>query len=101
MCHSPQTNSSLRPLLLAGYEDGSVTLWDVSERKVCSQITCHEEPVMGLDFDSQKAKGVSGSAGKVLAVWRLDDQQSLQVSAQAQASFILLCTNSLIGRNNI
>lgn len=96
-----QTNSSLRPLLLAGYEDGSVTLWDVSERKVCSQITCHEEPVMGLDFDSQKAKGVSGSAGKVLAVWSLDDQQSLQVSAQARASFILLCTNSLIGRNNI
>ncbi|XP_011244130.1 guanine nucleotide-binding protein subunit beta-like protein 1 isoform X2 [Mus musculus] len=74
-----QTNSSLRPLLLAGYEDGSVTLWDISERKVCSQITCHEEPVMGLDFDSQKAKGISGSAGKVLAVWSLDDQQSLQV----------------------
>lgn len=56
---------------------------------------------MGLDFDSQKAKGVSGSAGKVLAVWSLDDQQSLQVSAQAQGSFILLHTNSLIGRNNI
>ncbi|XP_049978924.1 guanine nucleotide-binding protein subunit beta-like protein 1 isoform X2 [Alexandromys fortis] len=74
-----ETNSSPRPLLLAGYEDGSVTLWDISERKVCSRIACHEEPVMGLDFDSQKAKGVSGSAGKVLAVWSLDDQQSLQV----------------------
>ncbi|XP_055466258.1 guanine nucleotide-binding protein subunit beta-like protein 1 [Psammomys obesus] len=74
-----QSNSNLRPLLLAGYEDGSVTLWDISERKVCSQIACHEEPVMGLDFDSQKAKGVSGSAGKVLAVWSLDAQQSLQV----------------------
>ncbi|XP_021500856.1 guanine nucleotide-binding protein subunit beta-like protein 1 isoform X2 [Meriones unguiculatus] len=74
-----QSNSSLRPLLLAGYEDGSVTLWDISERKVCSRIACHEEPVMGLDFDSQKAKGVSGSAGKVLAVWSLDAQQSLQV----------------------
>ncbi|XP_052014189.1 guanine nucleotide-binding protein subunit beta-like protein 1 isoform X2 [Apodemus sylvaticus] len=76
---SDESNSSLRPLLLAGYEDGSVTLWDISERKVCSQITCHEEPVMGLDFDSQKAKGVSGSAGKALAVWSLGDQQSLQV----------------------
>lgn len=74
-----QTNSSPRPLLLAGYEDGSVILWDISERKVCSRIACHEEPVMGLDFDSQKAKGVSGSAGKVLAVWSLDGQQSLQV----------------------
>nr|XP_042114975.1 guanine nucleotide-binding protein subunit beta-like protein 1 isoform X3 [Peromyscus maniculatus bairdii] len=78
-----QANSSPRPLLLAGYEDGSVTLWDISERKVCSRIACHEEPVMGLDFDSQKAKGVSGSAGKVLAVWSLDSQQSLQ--------FLFLC----------
>ncbi|EGV97591.1 Guanine nucleotide-binding protein subunit beta-like protein 1 [Cricetulus griseus] len=76
---SDETNSSPRPLLLAGYEDGSVTLWDILERKVCSRIACHEEPVMGLDFDSQKAKGVSGSAGKVLAVWSLDGQQSLQV----------------------
>ncbi|EDK97528.1 mCG126588, isoform CRA_b, partial [Mus musculus] len=42
------------PMCLGLWQDGSVTLWDISERKVCSQITCHEEPVMGLDFDSQK-----------------------------------------------
>ncbi|KAM4827501.1 guanine nucleotide-binding protein subunit beta-like protein 1 isoform 1-T5 [Thomomys bottae] len=74
-----QANGSARPLLLAGYEDGSVALWDISERKVCSQVCCHEEPVMGLDFDSQKARGVSGSAGKALAVWSLDGQPSLQM----------------------
>ncbi|KAF6081292.1 G protein subunit beta 1 like [Phyllostomus discolor] len=74
-----QADSSSRPLLLAGYEDGSVALWDVSERKVCSRIACHTEPVMGLDFDSQKARGVSGSAEKALAVWSLDEQQALQV----------------------
>ncbi|GAB1300094.1 Guanine nucleotide-binding protein subunit beta-like protein 1 [Apodemus speciosus] len=67
------------PMCLGLWQDGSVALWDIAERKVCSQITCHEEPVMGLDFDSQKAKGVSGCAGKVLAVWSLGDQQSLQV----------------------
>ncbi|KAM5310737.1 guanine nucleotide-binding protein subunit beta-like protein 1 isoform 1-T2 [Glossophaga mutica] len=74
-----QADSSSRPFLLAGYEDGSVALWDVSERKVCSHIACHTEPVMGLDFDSQKARGVSGSAEKALAVWSLDEQQALQV----------------------
>uniref|UniRef100_A0A8C4LTL3 G protein subunit beta 1 like n=2 Tax=Equus asinus TaxID=9793 RepID=A0A8C4LTL3_EQUAS len=73
-----QADSSPRPLLLAGYEDGSVALWDVSERKVCSRIACHTEPVMALDFDSQKARGVSGSAEKALAVWSLDEQQALQ-----------------------
>ncbi|XP_032731779.1 guanine nucleotide-binding protein subunit beta-like protein 1 isoform X4 [Lontra canadensis] len=74
-----QADSSPRPLLLAGYEDGSVALWDVSERKVCSRVACHTEPVMGFDFDSQKARGVSGSAEKALAVWSLDEQQALQV----------------------
>ncbi|KAB0406859.1 hypothetical protein E2I00_006182 [Balaenoptera physalus] len=76
---SLQADSSPRPLLLAGYEDGSVALWDVSSRKVCSRVACHTEPVMGLDFDSQEARGVSGSAEKTLAVWSLDEQQALQV----------------------
>nr|XP_048308248.1 guanine nucleotide-binding protein subunit beta-like protein 1 isoform X2 [Myodes glareolus] len=75
-----QTNSSPRPLLLAGYEDGSVTLWDISERKVCSRIACHEEPVMGLDFDSQKAKGVSGSAGKVCKTHELTNPGIAEVT---------------------
>ncbi|XP_044921247.1 guanine nucleotide-binding protein subunit beta-like protein 1 isoform X4 [Mustela putorius furo] len=74
-----QADSNPRPLLLAGYEDGSVALWDVSERKVCSRVACHTEPVMGFDFDSQKTRGVSGSAEKALAVWSLDEQQALQV----------------------
>ncbi|XP_007119143.1 guanine nucleotide-binding protein subunit beta-like protein 1 isoform X4 [Physeter macrocephalus] len=74
-----QADTSPRPLLLAGYEDGSVALWDVSSRKVCSRVACHTEPVMGLDFDSQEARGVSGSAEKALAVWSLDEQQALQV----------------------
>ncbi|XP_061025837.1 guanine nucleotide-binding protein subunit beta-like protein 1 [Eubalaena glacialis] len=74
-----QADSSPHPLLLAGYEDGSVALWDVSSRKVCSRVACHTEPVMGLDFDSQEARGVSGSAEKTLAVWSLDEQQALQV----------------------
>ncbi|XP_006890569.1 PREDICTED: guanine nucleotide-binding protein subunit beta-like protein 1 [Elephantulus edwardii] len=74
-----QAASSPRPHLLAGYEDGSVVLWDVSERKVCSRVACHTEPALALDFDSQKARGVSGSAEKALAVWSLDEQQALKV----------------------
>ncbi|KAM6155936.1 guanine nucleotide-binding protein subunit beta-like protein 1 [Rhynchocyon petersi] len=74
-----QATPSSRPHLLAGFEDGSVVLWDVSERKVCSRIACHTEPVMALGLDSQEARGVSGSAGKALAVWTLDEQQALKV----------------------
>lgn len=79
MCLELWQDSSSRPLLLVGYEDGSVALWDISQRKVCSRVACHTEPVMSLDFDSQKTRGVSGSAEKALAVWSLDEQQALQV----------------------
>ncbi|XP_007506155.1 guanine nucleotide-binding protein subunit beta-like protein 1 isoform X2 [Monodelphis domestica] len=71
--------SSSHPLLLAGYEDGSVILWNVSERRMLSRLSCHKEPVMSLDFDSRKAKGVSGSSEKALCVWGLDEQQNLKV----------------------
>ncbi|XP_074062594.1 guanine nucleotide-binding protein subunit beta-like protein 1 isoform X2 [Macrotis lagotis] len=71
--------SSSRPLLLAGYEDGSVVLWNIAERRILSRLSCHKEPVMSLDFDSRKAKGVSGSSEKVLCVWSLDEQQNLKV----------------------
>ncbi|XP_020852164.1 guanine nucleotide-binding protein subunit beta-like protein 1 isoform X3 [Phascolarctos cinereus] len=67
------------PLLLAGYEDGSVILWNVSERRMLSRLSCHKEPVMSLDFDSGRAKGVSGSSEKVLCVWSLDEHHSLKV----------------------
>lgn len=77
---SPQAKSSSRPLLLAGYEDGSLALWDVSTRKVCSRVACHSEPIMGLTLDPRRARGVSGSAEKALAVWSLEGQQALQVS---------------------
>lgn len=52
---------------------------------------------MSLDFDSEKAKGISGSSEKVLSIWSLNEQQNLQVSAIGPSlSFIPLCTNSLI-----
>ncbi|XP_050762662.1 guanine nucleotide-binding protein subunit beta-like protein 1 isoform X2 [Gymnogyps californianus] len=70
---------SSQPLLLAGYEDGSVVLWNLSMGKASSQLVCHQEPVMSLDFDSEKAKGISGSSEKVLSIWSLNEQQNLQV----------------------
>ncbi|NXP47524.1 GNB1L protein, partial [Heliornis fulica] len=74
-----QHNSGSQPLLLAGYEDGSVVLWNLSMGKALSQLVCHQEPVMSLDFDSENAKGISGSSEKVLSIWSLNEQQNLQV----------------------
>ena len=66
---------------MAGYEDGSLLLWDVSQRSVLSQAsaTC-PEPLMCLAFDPQRLKGVSGSSDKNLQLWVLDENKNLQVS---------------------
>ncbi|XP_077317801.1 guanine nucleotide-binding protein subunit beta-like protein 1 isoform X2 [Lithobates pipiens] len=75
---SSQPKSGSSPLLIVGYEDGSVVLWHVLEQKLMSRIMCHKEPVMSLDFDCMNAKGVSGSSEKILSVWTLDEQQNLK-----------------------
>ncbi|KAM4707128.1 guanine nucleotide-binding protein subunit beta-like protein 1 isoform 2-T2 [Discoglossus pictus] len=73
-----QPLSGSSPLLLVGYEDGSVVLWNISEHKFMSRLACHTEPVMGLDFDCENLRGASGSSEKILSVWSLDEQQNLK-----------------------
>ncbi|XP_068594826.1 guanine nucleotide-binding protein subunit beta-like protein 1 [Brachionichthys hirsutus] len=74
-----QPDSGPGPLLLAGYEDGSLLLWDVTQRSKLSQIKAHSEPVMCLTFDPKHLRGVSGSSDKTLSSWMLDGQNSLQL----------------------
>ncbi|KAI5088110.1 guanine nucleotide-binding protein subunit beta-like protein 1 [Silurus meridionalis] len=71
--------SDTGPLLCAGYEDGSLLIWDVSYRRLLSSLKVHPEPVMCLDFDVCKQKGISGSSDKSLCSWTLDGQQNLQI----------------------
>ncbi|CAI5797347.1 guanine nucleotide-binding subunit beta 1 isoform X1 [Podarcis lilfordi] len=74
-----QPKVSSHPSLLVGYEDGSVVLWNLSMGRMQSRLTCHQEPIMGLDFDSEKAKGVSASSEKMLCCWSCNEQQSLEL----------------------
>ncbi|KAJ6656510.1 hypothetical protein lerEdw1_003635 [Lerista edwardsae] len=74
-----QPNTGSHPFLLAGYENGSLALWNLSMGKTLSRLACHQEPIMSLDFDSEKGKGVSGSSEKQLCVWNPDEQQKLQL----------------------
>ncbi|XP_035385641.1 guanine nucleotide-binding protein subunit beta-like protein 1 isoform X1 [Electrophorus electricus] len=69
------------PLLTAGYEDGTLVVWDVSLRRPISCLKAHTEPVMCLDFDTGRGKGISGSSDNALSSWTLDSQRSLQIQA--------------------
>ncbi|KAJ8285990.1 hypothetical protein GJAV_G00033230 [Gymnothorax javanicus] len=79
-----QPDSGEGPLLLAGYEDGWLSLWDVSLRRPLSGLALDPQPVMCLDFDPSGLRGVSGSSEKALVSWTLDGQQSLQLQDSIQ-----------------
>ncbi|KAF7658172.1 hypothetical protein LDENG_00016390 [Lucifuga dentata] len=74
-----QPDSGPGPLLLAGYEAGSLLLWDVTQRSMLSQIIVHSEPIMCLTFDPKRLRGISGSSEKMLFPWMLDGQNNLQL----------------------
>lgn len=74
-----QPASGLGPLLFAGYEDGSLLLWDVTQRSELSRVKAHPEPVMCLTFDPRRLRGISGSCEKKLSPWMLDSQNNIQV----------------------
>ncbi|XP_061585781.1 guanine nucleotide-binding protein subunit beta-like protein 1 [Cololabis saira] len=74
-----QPDAGPGPLLLAGYEDGSLVLWDVTQRSELSRVRAHAEPVMCLTFDPQRLKGISGSTEKELSSWILDSQNNIQL----------------------
>nr|XP_061804333.1 guanine nucleotide-binding protein subunit beta-like protein 1 [Nerophis lumbriciformis] len=74
-----QPQSGPGPLLLAGYEDGSLLLWDITQRSKLSQTKVHLEPVMCLTFDPESLRGISASSEKKLSSWVLDEQNNLQL----------------------
>lgn len=74
-----QPDAGSGPLLLAGYEDGSLLLWDVSQRLPLSLTATQPGPVMCLAFDPQRLRGISGSSEKQLLPWALDKQDHLQL----------------------
>ncbi|MEQ2287152.1 hypothetical protein AMECASPLE_009537 [Ameca splendens] len=74
-----KSDSGLGPLLFAGYEDGSLLLWDVTQRSELSHVKAHPEPIMCLTFDPRHLRGVSGSCEKKLSSWMLDNQNNIQL----------------------
>ncbi|XP_019740899.1 guanine nucleotide-binding protein subunit beta-like protein 1 isoform X1 [Hippocampus comes] len=72
-----QPQSGRGPLLLAGYEDGSLLLWDITQRSILSQTKVHLEPIMCLTFDPESRRGISASSENKLFSWILDGQNNL------------------------
>ncbi|KNC87632.1 hypothetical protein SARC_00263 [Sphaeroforma arctica JP610] len=69
-----------RPMALAGYEDGSVHLHDIGERKAVCYTKPHSEPVMTLDIATDATGFTTGSVDNIAY------QVSLKLKGDGKAS---------------
>ncbi|XP_002739759.1 guanine nucleotide-binding protein subunit beta-like protein 1 [Saccoglossus kowalevskii] len=89
------SSSEDRPCLLAGYEDGSIALWDISMVKILNRVKVHNESVMGLDYSISQRRGVSGSADDKLSSWFVNEAMEIKCETK------LTLTNAGISDVNI
>lgn len=78
---SPKTD---KPLLTAGYENGQLILWDVTEKKILSTRTVHMETVLCMDVDKENAKLITGSADNKLCVSSIASWSTLAMDKEIE-----------------
>lgn len=58
-------------LVAAGYEDGTIRLWELSSGRERARLTGHSERTTSLDFSSTGAMFASGAGDGEVKLWRL------------------------------
>ncbi|KAK2574149.1 Guanine nucleotide-binding protein subunit beta-like protein 1 [Acropora cervicornis] len=85
MCLSFFTNQTTdKPVLITGYENGQLLLWDVMEQKVMSKKTVHNETVLCIDVDKENLRFVSGSADNKLYVSSSTSNSTLEIDKEVE-----------------
>ncbi|MCO5602766.1 hypothetical protein L7F22_056904 [Adiantum nelumboides] len=77
--------------VIAGYEDGSLAMWDARNPKLpCLTTHFHQEPVLSIALDGPCQGGVSGAADERLVFFSLDFQQVLFYGALFYMAWLVL-----------
>lgn len=69
-CKWLQYKQHLNMLVL--YENGTIALWDWSNNKILSTVTCNNNP-LSIDFDSHSLRGICGTASEKVFVFAFEE----------------------------
>ncbi len=62
-------------LLIAGYSDGTLVLFDIESKQILQEIKGHAAAITALDFDPSGVFFASGGYDRVARIWNLQDMQ--------------------------
>ena len=71
-------SKSNKLLLLSGYEDGCLTIWNVFDAAALSTLKLYDDPIMALCFDIESMKVFTGSAGNIVKLVSIN-RESLEL----------------------
>ncbi|ESO89339.1 hypothetical protein LOTGIDRAFT_105898 [Lottia gigantea] len=103
MCvNNSYSSVEAKPLLLIGYENGSIILWDILAEKVLDRLDMFLDSIMCLDFSSQLLKGLCGSVNNTLKTFRITKEmkliqdKELEVTNDGFSNIIIRNDNKLV-----
>ncbi|KAL4233321.1 Guanine nucleotide binding protein (G protein) [Mactra antiquata] len=67
--------------ILIGYEDGSIALWDLRNKKIVDKLKVHHDSVMCLDYSPDINKGFSGSVNEEIKSWTICENKLSELSS--------------------
>lgn len=77
ICKGQQPSS-----LLVGYEDGTITLWNMTNQKELTSIKAFSDTIMCMSYDKVNNKGIVGSAGNTLKVFHIEKEGELRIAKE-------------------
>ena len=74
------------PLLLVGYEDGSLAVWDLRTSRELDHTKYHTETLMAFDYHAGANRGLSASVDNTLVSWTLSPTQEFSRRGEVEFS---------------
>ena len=80
MCLAEKRSHTDTDFILAGYEDGSLALWNIASQEMSHRLELFSETMMALDYHSDTNRGVSTSVACDVIVWTVNNSEIQKLS---------------------
>jgi WD40 repeat protein len=67
-------------MLATGYDDGTVDLWDIEEKRKVASLKTHQGEVRAIGFNNTHNQMATSGTDRILKLWDMNDLEALPVT---------------------